>query len=263
MSSGPGVRSGGATGARRARRCRRPPTSSSNGRWPRAGSRRSIDVARCHGVLQRGGDIVTGLEGAAGAVEHDPLSRPPRATPAALAGTRRTGGGSGTTGRGRRTAPRRRWRRRAVRARRRHRRYRTSRHSSGIERFEHRGVHEEVDDVAREARQDLAEQEVGHRPVRARERLEERVAPHPALQRDRRRCTPAGQPSVSSCKRRRSSAVRSTAGSWKKSATSEPAKPGRRCAARAGHRASGGMPVTAAGRRACRRRTGSAAARHR
>ena len=83
--------------------------AASRTRRPRSGRRAPWRAARAPG------DVAARLEGAARPVVGGAQPRPRRARPAAPAGTRRTGGGSGTSSPGRRGAPGTGWRRRADR----------------------------------------------------------------------------------------------------------------------------------------------------
>ena len=56
----------------------------------------------------------------------------------------------------------------------------------GVEGVQHRGLDQEVHEVRRQARQDIAQQEVSDRTIRAGERGEEILTSNAALQRDRR-----------------------------------------------------------------------------
>ena len=80
----------------------------------------------------------------------------------------------------------------------------------GIERVQHRRRGQEIHELGRQGRQDLAQEKVADGTIRVGERGEEVGMADAALQRDRRQLHPAGHPSVSSCNRSSSAASTST-----------------------------------------------------
>ena len=186
-------------------------------------------------------------------------------TPAALAGTRRTGGGSGTSAADHPAPPRTGWRRSSGRgARPPSSRPVTAAHSSASNVSNTDVSIRKSTRSGGRARQHLAQQEVTDGPIGAGERGEEVVTADATLQRDRRQLgtrRPPLRELVQPFERQRRRRRRPAAPRTRTAPAGRTA--GRRHEARAARHAVATGPTTTAGPTSSRRRTGSPPAAHR